>query len=177
MFVFNMMKMSGQALTLGLVALILGACSGESGRSDQKASTGETMAVAAAGDVGGKIEGTQVQLTGAEFDGDLALYEGDGWGWNPSVLIFLFLDNGEIPENRTFEIQPSDGLEMSNPHIHYRWRNEQSGDIDVDMTMKGYDMKLSFGTMEAGVLPGTIEFGVPGEETRVAGNFRAKVKR
>ena len=177
MLVFNMIKTSNRALTFGLVALFLGACSGDSGRSDQRTATGEKVAVAAAGAVGGKIEGTQVQLTGAEFDGDLALYEGDGWGWNPSVLIFLFLDNGEIPENRTFEIQSSDGLEMSNPHVHYRWRDERSGDIDVDMTMQGYDMKLSFGTMEAGMLPGTIEFVVPGEDTRVAGEFRAKVKR
>ena len=55
--------------------------------------------------------------------------------------------------------------------------DEQSGDIDVDMAMQGYDMKLSFGTMEAGALPGTIEFVVPGEDTRISGEFRAKVKR
>ena len=177
MFIYNIIKAPVRALILGILAIALGACSGESGRSEKKASTGDIAVIKAASDVGGQIEGTEVELTGADFDGDLALYEGDGWGWNPSLLIFLFLDDGESPENRTFDVQASDGLEMSNPHIHYRWRNGRSGDIDVDMTMQGYDMKLSFGTMEAGVLPGTIEFVVPGEETRVAGNFRAKVKR
>ena len=177
MYIFKMIKAPSRTLVLGLVAIILGACSSDSGRSDRRSSAKETTAVAASGDVGGEIEGTRVQLTGADFDGDLALYEGEGWGWNPSMLIFLFLDEGEIPENRTFEVQAANGLEMSNPHVHYRWRDEQSGNIDVDMTMQGYDMKLSFGTMEAGALPGTIEFVVPGEDTRVSGEFRARVKR
>lgn len=131
----------------------------------------------AAASVNGKIQGTDVNLLNAEFDGELAIFEGDGWGWNPSLLIFLFLDEGEVPENSTFTVNSEAGLEMSNPHVHYRWRNPDSGEIEVDAKMQGYAMTLTFGELDRDMLPGTIEFSLPGGDTRVSGTFRAKVKR
>ena len=47
--------------------------------------------------VAGTLFGTEVSFDSATFDGQLAISEGSDWGWNPSLLIFLFLDEGHIP--------------------------------------------------------------------------------
>jgi hypothetical protein len=127
------------------------------------------------GAVEGTIQGTSVLLTGAEFDGQLALFEGDGWGWNPSLLIFPFLEQGEVPEGRTIVAKTTDGFDVSAPHVHFRWRDPASGEIQTEVVTDGYEMRLAFGKREGDVLPGTIRFSVPGEETLVEGAFRAKI--
>ncbi len=128
------------------------------------------------GAVAGKIRGTGVELMNAKFDGNLAIFEGDGWGFNQSLLIFLFLDEGKIPENREFVVKDSGGHRAGNPHVHYRWRDPESDQITTDVAVQGYDMRLAFGKVTDGELPGTIEFSGPGEATRVQGSFRATIK-
>lgn len=162
---------------IAAAGLVLAGCSSEPPQTRGSSNVARAAAAVSIDAVGGQIRGTDVQLTASEFDGELALFEGDGWGWNPSMLIFLFLDEDEIPENQTFDVSADAGLDMSNPHVHYRWRDPHSGDIEVEVTMQGYDMTLAFGAVEGDALPGTIEFTLPNENTRVAGEFRAKIKR
>jgi hypothetical protein len=126
--------------------------------------------------VGGMIRGSSVELANSEFDGDLAIFEKKSWGFSPSLLIFLFLDEGEIPEGREFVIEPAGGLTMHNPHVHYRWWNPETEELDCDVAVDEYQMRLAFGEMNGDVLPGTIEFSIPNESTRLRGAFRAKMK-
>lgn len=126
--------------------------------------------------VGGTIRGSNVELANSEFDGDLAIFEGDGWGFSPSLLIFLFLEEGEIPEGREFVIEPSGGVTIHNPHVHYRWWNPETEELDCDVAVDEYQLRLAFGEASKGVLPGTIEFSVPSESTRLRGTFQAKMK-
>jgi hypothetical protein len=126
--------------------------------------------------VGGTIRGSNVELVNSVFDGDLAIFEREGWGFSPSLLIFLFLEEGEIPELREFVVEPSSQLTMHNPHVHYRWWNPQTDELDCDVAVDEYQMRLVFGEVNRGFLPGTIEFSVPNEPTRLRGTFRAKMK-
>jgi hypothetical protein len=126
--------------------------------------------------VGGTIRGSNVELASAEFDGDLAIFEEEGWGFSPSLLIFLFLEEGEIPEGREFVVEPSGELAIHNPHVHYRWWNSETEELDCDVAVDEYQMRLAFGEVNKGVLPGTIEFSVPSESTRLRGTFQAKMK-
>jgi hypothetical protein len=125
--------------------------------------------------VEGTIRGTSVHLDGSELDSiTLSIFEGDSWGFNPSLLIFLFLDEGELPAGRTFTMRP-DGHDPTSVHVHYRWRDPESGEIHTEMVTSGYELELKLGEIEDGQLPGSIVFAVPGEETRVRGSFRAVV--
>jgi hypothetical protein len=122
----------------------------------------------------GTIRGTAVVLSHAEFDGDLALHAGGGWGFGPSLLIFLFLGDGEIPAGRTFAFEVGEEVEARRPQVHYRWRGS-TGDVESAAATGGYALKLAFGAVENGTLAGSIEFSVPGEDTRVAGGFTARI--
>jgi hypothetical protein len=122
--------------------------------------------------VTGTIRGTEVELIHAEYDGTLSIYQGEGWGHNPSLLLFMFFGDDEIPSGRTIEIAVDDKAEDDRPHVHYRWVDD-NGAIQAEAVVHHYRMRLTFGDVEGDVLPGTIEFSVPGEETRVRGRFRA----
>mgnify|MGYP003563693155 CR=1 FL=1 len=158
---------------LGMVAALAG-CTGE----PQPTNPQPGIATDATGNrsVTGTIKGTRVDLRMAEFDGQLALFEDEGWAWSPSLLVFLFIDEDGVPEGRTFTVTPNAEPGSGIPHVHYRWRNAGTGEIDVDSVMDGYAMTLSFGEVSAGLVPGSIEFSIPGSQTSVSGSFLASVE-
>ena len=48
--------------------------------------------------VSGRICGTNVLLKNSSFENSqLAIYSGDNWSFNPSILIFLFTEKTSIP--------------------------------------------------------------------------------
>jgi len=159
--------------TVAITAAI--SCSRQPALEPEPAVGSKAAVTTGEGSVSGEIRDTTVALGNAKFDGDLAIFSGEGWGFSPSLLVFLFLDDDESVEGRRIQVDPSDGLSAGNPHVHYRWRNPDSGDIDVESVMEGYRLRLDFGTASGGVLPGTIEFEVPGEATSVSGTFRAQI--
>ena len=120
--------------------------------------------------VSGSIRGTGVELTSAEWSNTLSIYAGDGWGSNPSLLLFLFLDKGEVPAAHTINVKSEDGG-YGNPHVHYRWRDPQTGKIETEIVTSNYDLELTFGEPIEGRVEGKIAFSIPGEETHVAGDF------
>ena len=154
------MQLNHRTLAVGLLTLLL------------------TLSVASASEqesvksVTGTIRGTEVELIHAEYDGTLSIFQGEGWGYNPSLLLFMFFSDDEIPSGRTIDIGIADKAEDDTPHVHYRWQDD-SGEIQAEAVVHHYRMRLTFGDVEGDVLPGTIEFSVPGEETRVQGRFRA----
>lgn len=124
--------------------------------------------------VSGSIRGTTVELSSAEWSHNLSIYAGDGWGFNPSLLIFLFLPEDEVPAGRTIIIKSEDSG-FDNPHVHYRWADPVTGDIKTEMVTSGYDMVLELGEALDKRVSGKIQFSVPGEDTRVAGSFQIEL--
>lgn len=124
--------------------------------------------------VSGSISGTGVELSSAEWSNTLAIYSGEGWGFNPGLLIFLFLAEGEMPADRTITVSSED-KSFGHPHVHYRWRDPKSGEIKTEVVTGGYDMVLKFGEAIDHRVSGEIQFSMPEEDTRVAGTFEIEL--
>ena len=115
-------------------------------------------------------------LENASFEGNLSIYTGDSWAFNPSLLIFLFLDEDTIPEGQAFTVTAAGGFQTGKPHIHCRWKDPATGDIETAMIMSDYRLDLRFDRMVGGVIPGRILFEIPGKDTRVEGRFNARIE-
>lgn len=171
--------MSRRIATIALLAvLLLTACSVEVSQSGNATADADRAPrpVAEGEGVQGQIRGSDVAMLTAELDDQLAIYEEEGWGFSPSLLIFFFLGEGESLAGRTFEVASGGGWESGNPHIHFRWREPESGRIESSIAMQDYDLELTFGAQEDDVIPGRITFSIPGEATSVEGSFRAHLK-
>ena len=142
----------------------LGSVSAAMGSQNESAAS-----VALVARVSGEINGRPVALSRSEWGNTLAIYQGDSWGSNPSLLLFLFLPEGELPVDRVINVA-SDNKSYGNPHVHYRWRDE-AGDIQTAVLTEGYNLKLRFGEMLDGQVTGHLSFDVPGEDTRLQGEF------
>ncbi len=123
--------------------------------------------------VSGEINGTPVALVASEWGNTLAIYQGDGWGFNPSILLFLFLPEGELPVDRVIEVA-SDDVSFGHPHVHYRWR-DGAGDLQTTVLTGGYNLTLRFAGAVDGQVAGTLSFDVPGEDTRLQGEFTIRI--
>jgi hypothetical protein len=168
---------------LAAVLLAAAGCTVETSAGQAAATSDATPAAGEAGPappvggaVTGTIQGTRVALREATFDGDLAVFEKEGWGWSPSVLIFLFLDDKRPPAGETIRIEPGGGVDVYRPHVHYRWRPPDDETLHVDVAMDDYEMTLQFGEVEGEWLPGTLELAIPSNGTRIQGSFRARIK-
>ena len=95
------------------------------------------------------------------------------WDSNPSLLLFLFLPEGELPVDRVITVA-SDNKSRSYPHVHYRWRDE-AGDIQTTVLTEGYNLQLHFDKAIDGQVAGKLRFDVPGEDTRLQGEFSLRV--
>lgn len=124
--------------------------------------------------VSGTIKGSNVELTNAEWSHTLSIYEGDGWGFNPSVVVFLFLDEGQLPVDRTFNVKTTDENHGS-PHIHYRWRDPEKGNIETEIVTGDYNLLLKFGPADNRRVAGEIFFSMPGKNTDVGGTFEIEL--
>lgn len=127
--------------------------------------------------VSGKICGTDVKLTTAKFDGSiLEIYEGDGWGFNPSMLIFLF-DNGKlVAPKKSIKIEPS-SKKMA-PHIHSRFKVEGQKHVEMaDIAMKDYSMSIRFQQVKRGFLPAKFKISIPEQDTELEGFFFLKQEK
>ena len=124
-------------------------------------------------EVKGRIIGTDVTLDKAKLDNrNLSIYAGDNWGSNPGLLVFMFLEEGTSLEGKSFSVDTAGGFQSQTPHVHYRWRDPGSQEIESEAVMKGYALELKFGRAVGGVLSGDIQFSVPGKDTAVAGYFK-----
>ena len=132
-----------------------------------------TAPVTLAARVSGEINGTSVQLIASEWGNTLAIYQGDSWGFNPSILLFLFLPEGELPVDRVIDVA-NDDASFGHPHVHYRWHDDE-GDLQTTVLTGGYNLRLQLGKAVDGHVDGQIRFDVPGEETRLQGQFSLRV--
>jgi len=128
--------------------------------------------------VQGQITGTEVTLENAELEGNvLALYTGDSWGLNPSVLIFIFdIEDGTIPDSKTFLLEPDSPANAPTIHVHYRWKDPESGEIKAEIETQKISLNLKFNEHAEGKIPGSLLLEIPGKQTRLEGNFNAVIK-
>ena len=145
----------------------------DSASDTMRSSSENTAPFTLAARVSGEINGTSVQLVASEWGNTLAIYQGDSWGSNPSILLFLFLPEGELPVDRVIEIS-SDDASFGHPHVHYRWR-DAGGDLQTTVLTGGYNLKLQLGKVVDGRVDGQIRFDVQGEDTRLQGEFSIRV--
>jgi len=141
--------------------------------SDALRASNNTGPVTLAARVSGEIVGSPVALVTSEWGNTLAIYQGDGWGFNPSILLFLFLPEGELPVDRVIEVA-SDDKSYGHPHVHYRWRDAE-GELQTTVLTSGYNLQLQFGEAVDGRVDGDISFEVPGEDTRLQGEFSIRI--
>ena len=94
----------------------------------------------------GHICGTDVTLDNATISGDkFSIYTGDSWAFNPSLLFFFLLEEGIIPNNQSFSVDPAMGSGAKTIHVHYRWKDPNTGEIKSGVMMRGYRLQLTFG--------------------------------
>jgi hypothetical protein len=162
------------SLREGLEQGAAGLSQGLDSASDAMRSHSENTApVTLAARVSGEINGTPVALVASEWGDTLAIYQGDGWGSNPSLLLFLFLPEGELPVDRVIKVA-SDDASFGHPHVHYRWR-DAGGDIETTVLTGGYNLTLQLGEAVDSQVAGTLSFDVPGEDTRLQGEFSIRI--
>jgi len=63
------------------------------------------------------------------------------------------------------------------PHIHFRYKTEGKRSIGVEGYSSGYAMRLQFGKVKDGKVPGKIYLCLPDDQkSYVAGSFVAEIK-
>jgi regulator of sirC expression with transglutaminase-like and TPR domain len=123
----------------------------------------------------GTIHGEEFVSNSAELaNGILTIRDGADFFPNHAVMVFLFLKEGESPDGKSYRISRTSDL--GSPHIHMKWKPEKSKVPKTKVFMKDYSMRLDFGTIKNGELPGKIYLCLPDEmKSVVAGSFNARV--
>lgn len=131
--------------------------------------------VPAATPAGGQIAGLPFTVERATLrDGILTLRQGSEFFADREVAIFLFLKNGESPVGRKWEVGAA--RDMSNPHVHFSWREAGQSLPKTKILMSDYRLHLEFQPGANGALTGRIALSAPGEQgSRVNGTFTAQV--
>jgi hypothetical protein len=86
--------------------------------------------------------------------------------------IYFFNRQPEELANKSAEVKPTDGVA---PRIVLRWLEAKRESTTI---RSGYAMKVEFGPVANGVIPGKIFLCLPDEsKSWVAGTFRAEIKK
>lgn len=131
--------------------------------------------------------GPSGRLMGLDFSADrvylqngvLHLKQGEDFFADREIIIFLFLENNERISGRTFNVSAK-ASDFNAPHIHLRWKTEESKVPQSEVVMNDYTMRLAFDRVADSTVTGKIDLTVAGDgdkKTRISGPFTAKVKQ
>ncbi len=171
------------AVFLPALAIVVGCASppGAPDAASREASPEDTTVFSAcglpkSGWAGGRIASQSFVADSSTIkEGILELREGAEFFADRSVTIFLFLDEGEVPEGSSYEAKADGGF--GSPHVHMSWKAPSEPMPSTEIFMDGYTMSLDFGEEKDGVLPGTLHLCLPDEqESFVSGKFEAKIE-
>jgi hypothetical protein len=127
----------------------------------------------------GKIHGMTFNLTRAELQqGVLSLRQGTGFFPDMEWKLFLFAQKVSDLEGHFLNIETEDIEGVKNqPHVYMSWK-ENGKDLPKTKTWTGgYVIKLKFGTVTNGKLPGEVYLCTPDmKRSYVSGTFEAIVK-
>lgn len=175
----------GRAVTWGWIATLAlaGAIACDPGarsepRPSAPAAEAPRVPVADFAPAAGRLQGRDFRVEGATIEnGILSLRQGADFFADRELMVFLFLDDREIPAGRTFDVGPEAAPSTLTPQLHLKWRDDATQMPETNIVMNDYRMTLEFGEVVDRKLPGRIELTVPGQPaTKVAGRFEADVK-
>ncbi|MBN1847430.1 MAG: tetratricopeptide repeat protein [Deltaproteobacteria bacterium] len=126
--------------------------------------------------VSGQIHGQPFQPDSVTIEGGiLTLRKGKDFLPDQAALVFLFLAKGEKPEGKTYKIVRDQGYGV--PHVHIKWRVSGKNSPETEMFMRDYAMRLEFGRIENGKIPGRIYLSLPDKmQSYMAGAFTAQIQ-
>ena len=141
------------------------------------ADVAEEGATNIAGPAAGKIQGRDFKPDSAELsNGILTLRQGEGVPPDLAVKIFLFLDEGESPEGKSYQMTPETGPGSASAHVHLSIKQPGETLPETEVFGEGYEMTLQFGEAKGNKLPGKIDLRLPDEsESFVRGTFSVDV--
>jgi len=124
----------------------------------------------------GMIHGENFVSKSSEFsNGILTIRDGEDFFPDHAVMMFLFLKKDEKPEGKSYNISRTSGF--GSPHIHLKWKPENSKVPKTKIFTKDYSMRLNLGIIKNGKLPGKIYLCLPDDmKSVIAGSFKAIVK-
>ncbi len=127
----------------------------------------------------GKLHGEIFTMDRAEIQqGTLSLRQGTGFFADKEWKVFLFANDISRLEGHFLTIESEDTEPVKNmPHVYMSWK-ENSKDLPKTKTWTGnYIIKLKFGQVSNGKIPGQIYLCVPDmKRSFVAGTFEAVIK-
>ena len=90
---------------------------------------------------------TSVVLENARLKGNWLSFKGASSGDALGITLFIFdIKEGAIPENKSFTVNPDDRISSSSTiHVHYFWKDPESGKIESDSIQSGYTLTVQFG--------------------------------
>jgi DNA-directed RNA polymerase subunit RPC12/RpoP len=124
----------------------------------------------------GQIHGQEFTLERTTIQGGtLSLRQGRGWPPDLGVTILLFAREAEDLNGALVEIGPERLPPL--PRVVMRWKDEQQEPVTRTFP-SGYALRLEFGKVADGRMPGKIYLSFPDEEKSViAGTFNAEVRK
>lgn len=130
--------------------------------------------------VTGKLAGYDFCVDDAYFDSPvqtLTLRQGKGFFMDMEVTVFLNIDLGESPEERTLEFSAKSEEDIGPFSIHLRWRKPDDL-VEFEVCARGYEASIEFGKWNDGKLPGKLLLRLPDRfQCSMAGNFEASTDR
>ena len=127
--------------------------------------------------VTGRIQGQPFNMEKVTLEGSwLKFREGKDFFADREMDVVVFEDDPTKLSGRTFTVPTKEF--GSHPHIWMKWK-EAGGDVPKQRNfMDRYALRLEFGALSGGKLPGKIYLCVPDKEKSfVAGTFEAQVKQ
>ncbi|MGB2403196.1 MAG: hypothetical protein ACPIA7_07270 [Akkermansiaceae bacterium] len=132
-----------------------------------------------AGKATGSVAGVAftVQKATLSSQGNLTLRQGEDFFPDQAFEIFIHGSSVEGLAGKTILVKPDPQGHVLQPHINLRYKVEGSRLPESENYLRGYSMKLEFGTVSDGKIPGKIHLRLPDEaKSFVAGAFEAEVK-
>jgi hypothetical protein len=129
------------------------------------------------GPVTGRIQGQPFKMEKATLEnGWLKFLEGKDFFADREMDVVLFENDPAKLSGRTFTVPKEES--GGNPHIWMKWK-EKGGNVPKQRNfMERYALRLEFGKLSNGKLPGKLYLCVPDtEKSFVAGTFEVQVKR
>jgi hypothetical protein len=123
----------------------------------------------------GKVYGKEFKVEKATLEnGNLKLRQGDGFFADSEFMIFLFGQDGKF-DGKMITVKPNQ--DSTTAHIHMSRMVEKDGVPQTEIFAEKIAMKLEFGTVKDGKIPGKIHLRLPDEAgSFVVGTFEAEIK-
>ena len=132
-----------------------------------------------AGTAKGSVHGVAFTVEKATLSsqGNLKLMQGEGFFPDQAFEIFILGSSVKELAGKTILVKPNRQGQVQQPHIYLKYKVEGSRLPESETYLKGYSMKLEFGTASNGKIPGKIHLRLPDEaKSFVAGAFEAEVQ-